>query len=187
MFKIQQALWESKAVQRVKKGHGRIENRRLRVPPANLIGQDICDQWCGLFYGTIVEAITETTDPKTGQASSQTRYFINSLNFERQYIAEQIAHIVRGHWAIENQLHWNLDVYLNQDRISSRNADFLKGFTSLNKISINLQNKIKELIENEERKPITRPMLMRMLTDINSSFDLIIHTYFENRDGSSLA
>lgn len=185
--KFQQALWESKAVQRVEKGHGRIENRRLRVLPASLIGQEICDEWFGLFYGTIIEAITETTDPKTGKTSSQTRYFISSLNFERQYIAEQIAHIVRGHWAIENQLHWNLDVCLNQDRISCRNADFLKGITSLNKISLNLQNKIKELIENEERKPITRPMLMRMLVDINSSFDLIIKTYLENLNESSHA
>lgn len=39
------------------------------------------------------------------------RYYISSL----RYSAERLAHIVRRHWSIENELHWHLDVTFQED------------------------------------------------------------------------
>ena len=57
--------------------------------------------------------------------SDQTLYFITSLQFDREYIAETMARVIRRHWMVENGLHWTLDVTFGQDRTQCRNADFL--------------------------------------------------------------
>ena len=48
------------------------------------------------------------------------RYFITSLSKN----AEELADYIRGHWSVENQLHWILDVDFNEDgsRIIKDNA-----------------------------------------------------------------
>lgn len=174
------AVWEAKSANTKTNGHGRSEQRKLRVLRANLLPKEILDQWCGLEYGTIVETVTETTDNQTGETSSQTRFFISSLNFEERYIAEKMAHVIRGHWAIENQLHWNLDVCFNQDRMTCSNAEFIKGMTSLNKLALNVQNKVKEYLEENEETNYTRPMLMTYLTDIETSVELVSKIFDRN-------
>lgn len=45
------------------------------------------------------------------RSGSETRYFISS----RTLSAEQAARTVRGHWAIENALHWTLDAVFHDD------------------------------------------------------------------------
>ncbi len=42
--------------------------------------------------------------------NDESRYFITSLSQN----AEQLADYIRGHWSIENQLHWVLDVGFNE-------------------------------------------------------------------------
>jgi len=55
-----------------------------------------------------------------GQKSTEFRYYISS----RPANAEQHNKIIRSHWAIENSLHWVLDVVFNEDesRIHSKNG-----------------------------------------------------------------
>ncbi len=57
---------------------------------------------------------------KNGKTKLETRYFITSLSHE----AQQLSQSIRGHWSIENQLHWILDVEFNEDdsRIRKDNA-----------------------------------------------------------------
>ncbi len=83
----------------LEKGHGRIEQRRV------LVTQDIDwivekQQWRGLRSIVMVESEREIIG---GGKSTERRFFISSLEAN----ANQIAAAVRGHWAIENQLHWS--------------------------------------------------------------------------------
>jgi predicted transposase YbfD/YdcC len=93
--------------------HGRQEERYITVipPPADLPA-DWPDVAC------LVQVNRERTT-KAGNAST-THYYISSL----AGTAEQLGHLIRRHWAIENELHWSLDVIFDEDanRTRDRNA-----------------------------------------------------------------
>ena len=64
-------------------------------------------EWLGLCSVVKVECRRETA---TGTAV-QARYYISSLDASAQ---RQLA-AVRGHWSIENSLHWSMDVTFRED------------------------------------------------------------------------
>ena len=60
---------------------------------------------------------------------------------------------VRGHWGIENSLHWILDVALNEDDCRIRKENAPENFAVLRHIAVNLfgQEKSKKLgIKNKQ-------------------------------------
>lgn len=63
-----------------------------------------------------------------------TRYYISSLNVS----AEVMASYLRGHWSIENQLHWLLDVALKEDASLIRTDHAPENFNVLRKVVLNL-------------------------------------------------
>lgn len=94
--------------------HGRKEVRECLV--YNNGALDGCyKDWKGLR--TFVQIKTERTEMKTGKTSTHTRYYITSLPMD----ARKIAQAIRGHWSIENNLHWQLDVSFNEDQTRKRN------------------------------------------------------------------
>lgn len=155
-FKAETSKELVKNVSRTENGHGRVEEREISVLPASLMkefAQDVLDKWAGLEDGCIVAARTKRTFLKEPHKNSEeVRYFISSLHFDRQYIAEVMARTIRRHWMIENGLHWVLDVTYQQDRTQCRNADFLAGRTALNKVIFNLTSKAQSLEEMETGK-----------------------------------
>ena len=67
---------------------------------------------------------------------------------------------IRSHWAIENSLHWCLDVTFNQDRTQCTNADYIKGRTVLNKVAFNLLSKLQSAeLERTGKQAPSKPML----------------------------
>jgi predicted transposase YbfD/YdcC len=116
----------------VNKGHGRIEVRECWSTSdpeyLNLIRN--VQNWAGLKSIAMV-VCTRIID---GKESKDTRYYISSLVSN----AERILQIVRKHWAIENELHWVLDVALNEDRSRVRKDQSPENLAVLRHIALNL-------------------------------------------------
>ena len=93
--------------QTVEKGHGRRETRTYAIFPAPE-SVDPEDLWRDLSAVGI--AISERVDSK-GRHGMETRYYILS----RLVTIREFATAVRGHWGIENNLHWQLDVSFRED------------------------------------------------------------------------
>jgi len=108
------SLWDGKhkevawdGLETLDKGHGRFEKRTYLVTE-QLDWLEACKEWQGLLsVGMVVAERTIGT-----HTSIERRYYISSLPAK----ASLFAHAVRSHWAVENQLHWVLDVTFNEDR-----------------------------------------------------------------------
>lgn len=120
----------------VEKDHGRIENRKCWVVEQDAINWLECrDEWAGIKSIGAVKA----TRKIGGKVSSETRYFISSLTGT----AERFAKAVREHWAIENSLHYVLDVTMNEDKSRIRKDNAPENFAILRKIAISAINREK--------------------------------------------
>lgn len=86
-----------------------------------------------------------------GKKMVERRYFISSLDGK----AELALRCVRGHWAIENQLHWCLDIGFREDGSRVREVHSAENLTTLRHIGINLlkqENSCKRGIEGKRKK-----------------------------------
>jgi hypothetical protein len=88
------------------KGHGRIEQRTLRTVPL-LTG---APKWAGLKQG--FELRRQRT--VKGETTVEVVYGITSLK-EEEANAQRLLGLTRGHWGIENRLHYVRDVTLGED------------------------------------------------------------------------
>lgn len=93
--------------------HGRIEQRRL-IASSALQGYT---PWPGLQQVFQIERTI--TVKKTGQRRHEIVYGVTSLT-PRQADAARLLQLVRGHWCIENRLHWVRDVTFDEDRSTVR-------------------------------------------------------------------
>ena len=71
----------------------------------------------------------------------EARYFISSLAGD----APQVLKAVRGHWSIENALHWVLDIAFNEDQRRVRKDHGPANFAVLRHIALNLLKQAKSL------------------------------------------
>lgn len=87
------------------KGHGRIEQRCVSVihDPTGLP-----DGWTDVAAVVMVGREREVNG---GASKATVHYYITSL----RGTAKELAKLVRRHWAVENELHWSLDVTFRED------------------------------------------------------------------------
>jgi predicted transposase YbfD/YdcC len=116
--------------QTVEKDHGRLETRRY-WQSGELDWFAGKAQWEGLSSVGIVESVRQV-----GQAppTVERRYYLSSLNVD----VEKFARAVRGHWAIENSLHWVLDVQCGEDRSRARAGHAAANLATLRRLALNL-------------------------------------------------
>lgn len=96
-------------------GHGRIEERSVSYT-TDLDWLTTRDEWAGLCGAGRIR--TQRTDAISGAGESAERYVITS---DPTMTVEQLHDYVRGHWSIENELHWVLDVEFKEDHAQVRN------------------------------------------------------------------
>lgn len=119
--------------------HGRIETR------ATTVIHDVewlrkRHDWPGLNAVVIVESTREIG----ARTEQETRFYISSLALP----ADRIGSIVRSHWAIENSLHWVMDMVFRDDECRLRTDHAPANFTT-----------IKHMAQNLLRRPKTKDSL----------------------------
>jgi predicted transposase YbfD/YdcC len=113
----------------VEKDHGRIETRRYYQSAALDWFADRA-KWEGLRSVGMVEAIREIG----AQRTVERRYYLSSLPLG----VETFARAVRGHWGVENKLHWVLDVQMREDQSRARAGFAAENLATLRRLALNL-------------------------------------------------
>jgi len=109
--------------------HGRIETREyMAIHDVGWLQER--HDWPGLAGVVMVESARE----QPGKTERETRFYITSLNLP----AETIAPMIRGHWAIENSLHWVMDMVFRDDECRVRTDNAPANFVTLKHMASNL-------------------------------------------------
>jgi predicted transposase YbfD/YdcC len=109
--------------------HGRIETR------ASLVSTDIAwlqerHAWPGLAaIGRVLR-----TREVGAKISTETAYYLLSTPLS----AERFGEVARGHWGVENGLHWVLDVTMNEDQARTRKDHGPQNIALLRRLALNL-------------------------------------------------
>jgi len=113
----------------VDKAHGRLEVRRAWVlREVDWLEQS--DEWPRLKALVLIES----TRTSRGTTSCEKRAYISSLDAP----AERMSGLVRGHWSVENQLHWTLDVTFGEDRARISRANGAENLALVRKMALTL-------------------------------------------------
>lgn len=116
--------------------HGRLETRKYYLS-SDIDWLPGKESWNGLESVAMVVRERETEKG----TSVETSYYIASLEAKASLAARHI----RGHWGVENGLHWRLDVGFREDRCRVRKGNGSENFAILRHIALNLLQKEKSL------------------------------------------
>lgn len=147
------AVQTLQSLETVEKDHGRIETRRYY--------QSDCLEWFadkGKWEGLASVGLVESVRELDGKTTVERRYYLSSLKLG----VEAFARAVRGHWGVENKLHWVLDVCFGEDQSRAREGYAAENLATLRRLALNLLKR-----EKTKKRGIRGKML-------NASWD---HSY----------
>ncbi len=127
--RLSKAAADLAALETVEKDHGRLETRRY-YQSVQLGWFADRAKWEGLQSVGMVEATREINH----QRSVERRYYLSSLPLN----VETFARAVRGHWGIENKLHWTMDVSFSEDQSRARTGYAAENLAALRRLALNL-------------------------------------------------
>lgn len=110
------------------KNHGRKDRRTYTAMAAPKV---VRSEWPGVQ--SIVRVCRETVDGE-GKKTKEVRSFISSLPAN----VNRLASAIRGHWGIENALHWSLDVTFNEDQSRIRQGHAAENAALLRRLSLSI-------------------------------------------------
>lgn len=112
------------------RAHGRVEQRRIKVVTVAT----------GILFPharQAVQIIRRTRRLDSKNWSTEVAYAVTSLAAE-QATTRELAEWVRGHWAIENRLHWVRDVTWDEDRSQVRTGAGPRAMASLRNLAVSI-------------------------------------------------
>jgi predicted transposase YbfD/YdcC len=141
--------------------HGRYEVRKCSIISSeNALLPEIQKQWSGLKTLIRVEASRQIKDKQM----QETRYYISD---EEGLSAAYYNALVRGHWGIENQLHWHLDVTFKNDACRARKDYAPENLSTLRKLALQIIREQSDNLSLKKRR-------LKAAYDLNYLIKLII-------------
>ncbi len=123
-------------------GHGRSVSRTIRcVQDVEWLPQ--LPEWKNLKG--LVEVICE--GKRDGKCYKESRYYITSLDAN----GEKLAKIIKGHWGIENNLHWQLDVNFTEDDSLVNTGHAAENLAIFRRVALNMLGSGKGLLERRKK------------------------------------
>ncbi len=122
--------------QTVEKSHGRIETRIITATD-DIAWLKERHNWPGLKSIVMVETVRELGTHPGAKVERETRFYITS----RAADAEALSDAIRGHWGIENSLHWVMDMVFRDDECRIRKDNAPANFTTIKHMASNLLRK----------------------------------------------
>ena len=114
----------------IDKGHGRLEERKCYALPIPKYLESYKNDWAGLTSFVCIESKRTFN----GNVEREKRFYISSLNPD----AKTLNNAVRSHWAVENNLHWVLDVSFKDDDSRIRRGMASENMVVMKHLAINL-------------------------------------------------
>jgi predicted transposase YbfD/YdcC len=130
--------WRSSQAETWNKAHGRLEHRHILCSPE--LNEWFADRWAGVAQ--VFRLQRTTTLLKSGAVRQQTVYGISNLSLAHAPASRMLA-LNRGHWGIENRLHWRRDVTLGEDRCQTRTGAAPALLARLNSAILSLMDCLK--------------------------------------------
>ncbi len=125
------AGWQSSTT--CEKGHGRLEKRTLTA------STDLTDYFTNQWPGIAQVFRLERSVSEKGQHRSSVVYGFTSLSVKRAS-TQRLLQLNRGHWGIENCLHWRRDVTLGEDHSQVRTGRAPEVLAALNNTLLSLMD-----------------------------------------------
>jgi len=127
--------------------HGRIENRRCHIlPVGNFLLEENRSSWKDV--STLIK-IDASREIKGVLHQEETRYYISD---EKVSNPSYYLSLARGHWGIENQLHWHLDVTFREDACRAREGYAPLNLSTLRKFALQLLSNQKDKLSLKKRQ-----------------------------------
>lgn len=153
--------WTGDSYRTEEKSHGRMESRLHIV-------SDIFDEfvnfsfdWKGMkTLGIVISARME--DGVFNSDDISIRYYISSA----ELTAERLATAARSHWAIENKLHWKMDVAMREDDCRIRRGNAAEMLTGFRHVAVNALNNTKTFKAGLNRKQKKAAMNTQYLSEV---------------------
>ena len=134
------------------KSHNQIEKRRYYMVKAYHEPRSQDDNWAGLRSYIRVEK--ETENLVTGIKRTEIRYYISSLSD-----LALCAGMIRGHWGVENGLHWQLDYTFHFDENSTMDKSAYTNLGLIKKMALTLLKLFQPLLVGHRSLRVLRKML----------------------------
>ncbi len=129
--------WQSQQAETWGKGHGRLEHRHIIC--STDLNEWFAKRWSGVAQVFRLERTT--TILKTGKVRRQIVYGITNLSLSKASPLRLLI-LIRGHWLIENRLHWRRDVTLGEDACQTRTGAAPAILARLNSAVLSLMDRL---------------------------------------------